>query len=514
MEDFIMRQLTILTENEIQKIHEHSLHLLEKTGVYFWNNTEALDIFKNRGCRVEESRVFIPKTLTEECLKTLPKREGLSVNHWGWLKKRLSLERANSNMMLVGNVYYTADYGAKEARVATNEDANDKDDIINSLSSFVMDGSTVYILPGYEEYTKPFFNDLSDAQGVAEVLLSRLTRRGLQYHSKNNPRCPHYWRPEGYQKIEQLSYAILEGSEAFTKMMEDSQPGVWVNPISPMQYETSQIASTIRVSRHPRGVIWISPECMMGMTSPVTLAGTALQQNTEVLGMTVLAQLVNPGTTCIYGSVSCVTDLRNAEVSHGSYETQLLHVAAVQLADYYGMPSRIAPGNTNALIPGTRAASETALGLYMGMAAGANIITTGLINSTLTLSLEHLVVLDELFKQYEKNSLGFDVNDETLAMDVIQEEGHPSPNYIINDHTIDHKNRDVYYSPWTGRSDSSYEDWYQHAHTKVQEILNTEQKPNDNALERYKLVCARLKENMSYMQNGDKDWWRFYIQNI
>ena len=509
-----MKQLEILTDSEIEKIHDCSLHILEKTGVHFWGAEKgAADILQKHGCRVNGEKVYIPRQLVEKSLKSLPKREGLSYFNHIWYRKRISLERGCTNLSLVGNAYYTADYGAKKARVATNEDFENKDCVFDALDSFDLNYCIIFPLPGHESTTKPFFDNLSDAQAAIDFLSSRVARRGLQGKSKWMPHL--IFRPEGYKRLELLSYAILEGSNAMEDMLMDSeQTHLWVNPLSPLQYHTEATIGAVDSINIPKRPIIISPECMMGMTSPVTLAGTVLQQNAEVLGMVVLAQLANPGVPCVYGSVSTVTDLRNSETSHGSYESQLLHVAAVQMADYYNMPSRIAPGNTSALLPGARSAAETALGLYMGMAAGANIITIGLLNSTLTLSLEHMVYVDELFKQYKMNCRGFEVNDETLAMNVIHDEGHPSPNFLLHEHTIENMRRDVYYSPWTGRIDTSYEDIYAHGNKKVKEILQTEFKPNADAVERCKLVCERLKEDMSHIQTGSSEWWRFYCKDI
>ena len=80
-------------------------------------------------------------------------------------------------------------------------------------------------------------------------------------------------------------------------------------------------------------------------------------------------------------------------------------------SDFYRMPSRISPGNTSAKRPGVRAVTETALGIYMGIAAGGNIITTGLLDSTLMISYEHLVVLDEMINQIKRATGGIKIDE-------------------------------------------------------------------------------------------------------
>jgi trimethylamine--corrinoid protein Co-methyltransferase len=98
----------------------------------------------------------------------------------------------------------------------------------------------------------------------------------------------------------------------------------------------------------------IFPAIMLGTTGPVTLASSLVQQNAEVLAGTVLVQLAGSGTPVVYGCVSSPADLRTAEAAVGSLKAGLLNVAAVQLADHYGMPSRIAPGTPSDRKPSVR----------------------------------------------------------------------------------------------------------------------------------------------------------------
>jgi len=256
---------------------------------------------------------------------------------------------------------------------------------------------------------------------------------------------------------------------------------------------------------------------MMGGTGPVTIAGTLVQHNAEVLAGTTLAQLAAPGAPVLYGCVSAPMDLRNAEISQGNFEAGLVNAATVQLADRYGMPSRISPGNSSADAPGARAAVETAVGLAMGIAAGGNIITTGLLDSTVMLSYEHLVVVNELISQIRNVTGPVRTGAESLALEVIEQCGHPSPEYLYSPHTLENMRRDIYYSDFCGRVGESYEGWYEKAHGQVKEILD--RRPLDEAADRdararLGAVEARLKEDPETWRTGGGDWWRFYTQDI
>jgi trimethylamine--corrinoid protein Co-methyltransferase len=81
---------------------------------------------------------------------------------------------------------------------------------------------------------------------------------------------------------------------------------------------------------------------MSGGSAPVTLAGTLVQHNAEVLSGIVLAQLTERGSPVIYGSSTTAMDLRFASASVGSPELALIGAAVAQLAKQYRLPSYIA----------------------------------------------------------------------------------------------------------------------------------------------------------------------------
>ena len=153
----------------------------------------------------------------------------------------------------------------------------------------------------------------------------------------------------------------------------------------------------------------------------------------------------------------------------------------------------------------------------MGIMAGANLVNTGLLDSTLMLSLEHLVLVDELASQVKSAKAATAINAETLALEVIRQEGRPSTNYMGHDHTLDHMKEAMHYSDFTGRSTKSYEDWYELAHQKVQSILanGRDQAAADPELAtRAKAVAARLHEDDETWRKGHDGWWREYVRDL
>ena len=417
---------------------------------------------------------------------------------------------------LVGNAYYFYDYNTKLIRDCRETDKPEKALLLEHLDSLAFDFCLLY----YESERSGLGASLDVHEPQGEQFLREwVTARSGVTETVHTIAHPRYSDTE--LRLSVLGNMVLEGSsQRMEGLLEKSDVSfVWCNPISPLQYhpeEAQRIVETARSDRRYR-TIMISPEVMMGATGPVTLAGTLSQMNAEILAGVCLSQIAKPGTQVIYGCVCAPMDLRNAEISQGNFETALINAASVQLADRYGLPSRIAPGNTSAKAPGPRAAAETAVGLLIGAAAGGNIITTGLLDSTLMISYEHLALVDELVRQTQSIAPGVRTDSESLGLEVIQRAGHPSPDYIQDEHTLRNMSRDIYYSDFTGRIRKSYEPWYEKAHERVLAILaarnpNLENPPEVE--ERLSAVLSRIAENRTHLTSPAMDWWRFYVQDI
>ena len=66
-----MRYFEYFSEQEVRRIHETCLRLLETVGVDF-SFEPALEVLKKAGCKVEGQRVFFPPTLVEAQVAKAP----------------------------------------------------------------------------------------------------------------------------------------------------------------------------------------------------------------------------------------------------------------------------------------------------------------------------------------------------------------------------------------------------------------------------------------------------------
>jgi trimethylamine--corrinoid protein Co-methyltransferase len=77
---------------------------------------------------------------------------------------------------------------------------------------------------------------------------------------------------------------------------------------------------------------------MLGGTTPMTVAGTLVEECANVLTGISLTQFVNPGNPCIFSIASGLMNMSNGDYSGGAPETGLLHAATAQMAHFYKLP--------------------------------------------------------------------------------------------------------------------------------------------------------------------------------
>jgi len=180
----------------------------------------------------------------------------------------------------------------------------------------------------------------------------------------------------------------------------------------------------------------MSPEAIAGATAPVTLAGLLAQQNANILAHVTLAQIYRPGTPVLYGTVSTIANMRTGTVALGAVETGLITAGAAQMARYYGLPSRSVGAATESKLEDLQAGLERMATLLPAVLAGVNFITcAGTLDGTMLESDALLLLDDEICGAALRMARGVEVNQDTLALDLIKQIGF-SGNYLAETHTV------------------------------------------------------------------------------
>ena len=227
--------------------------------------------------------------------------------------------------------------------------------------------------------------------------------------------------------------------------------------ISPLRLD--EVATEVLVEAAGKGIITYNfSMTQVGCTAPMSMAGTLLTLNAEVLAVTTLIQLIHPGLPTLYCSVPGLTDMKTGQFITGGIEYALLNAAATQMAQFYRMPIWATAGRTDSKIPDAQAAYEHALTVPYVVQSGANHVScgAGFIDFVLTVSFEQYVIDNEIIGMVKRMKRGFDVNRETMALEIIKKVG-PGGNFMAEDHTVRHM-REALFQP-TLSDRLGWEEW-------------------------------------------------------
>ena len=309
--------LNVFTPAEIDDIHLATLEVLERTGV-FVEDDEPRDILSDGGCLVDRDTriVKIPPHVVADSLAACPP----TVLYCGRDPRHDHLVQAN-------RVYFVNfDEGIKYVDPWTGEY---RDPTIKDVADVARLVDAMDDISGYES-----------AIGASDVPTETYALHGLEAALCNTTKavgCEAINKWEARKCIE-LAAIVMGGED---RLRERPILGLGVCPVSPLKLPRDATEVIIECSRAglPDTILSMA---MSGGSAPVTLAGTLVQHNAEVLSGLVLAELTERGSPVIYGSSTTAMDLRYAAAAVGSPELALIGAAVAQLARHYRLPSYIA----------------------------------------------------------------------------------------------------------------------------------------------------------------------------
>jgi trimethylamine--corrinoid protein Co-methyltransferase len=311
--------LNLFTDDELDAIHSATLEVLEKTGVFF-EDEEAREILAGGGAIVDpETKVVkFPPYLVEDAIRSAPGKvllAGRDPQH------DVVVERNRVGFTNFGEGIMVFDLDSGELRETIKQDVADSAVIVDAL-----DGIDVYerAMGAHDvaQEVQPLHN--------AEAFLSNTTKHC--FHGAGNGRL--------MRAAIDMAAAIVGGHDKLRQ-----RPIISFNtcPISPLKLVRDCTEVIIEGAR--AGVmVNILTQALAGGTAPVTLAGTLVVHNAEVLAGITLGQLTRKGTPMMYGSSTCPLDLKTTIASVGAPETGMINAGVANLSNYYGLPSWVAGG--------------------------------------------------------------------------------------------------------------------------------------------------------------------------
>ncbi len=407
--------LKSLSDSEVDFIHQATLQLFQHTGLKIYSE-EAMEIFHGSGAVVEKSEnhavVKIPPVVVEDCIRQAPRTFGC----YGRAREDdFILEPSLVSLSCAGGCVNVIDPYTLEHRPAMKKDCGNIARICDSL-----DEIGVLLRPCIP-------NDVP-----AEIYPVHALEAILSNTSKHVLIGPD--NAKNLHKMLQVGAACVGSMEEFKK-----QPvfTATVCPTSPLVLTKNVCEMIVTAAREGIG-IFIVPMALAGAISPATIAGTLVTTNAEVLGGIILAQLTARGTSCIYGNLSTIMDMKTGVAAVGAPELARVAAGTVRLAKYYGLPCLAGAAMSDSKIPDAQAAYESALSIMSTALAGANIVFgMGGLDHLLTFDYAKLIMDAELERMVMNILGGIEVSGDSVALDVIHQVG-PAGEFLTQEHTYDH----------------------------------------------------------------------------
>jgi trimethylamine--corrinoid protein Co-methyltransferase len=446
----------LLSDDQLQEMFESVLHLLEYTGLDVYHD-EGREILKEAGAWVEGKRVRLPSYLVKDALAKAPRsftlwaRDGNPKNniHIGPGRAHFGPGPTCPNFIDVETLERRPYVKSDVPLVAKVVDALPNIDFCESLGT-VNDvhhelGALYEFAGMFPNTSKPIVAwsyDRFDSAGIHEIAIAEA---GGQAAFERRPNYVHYCEP--------LS-PLVSTFEALDKLMF--------------------------AARHRVPLIF-TPCPIAGGTAPVTAAGIVIQGAAESwMGLT-LAQAIQPGLPFFMGGVYSVMDMSSMILAYGAPELPLMMAGVTELAHFAGLPLWQTGGCTDSKTFDEQAIIEGSMSVFFSALTGGDLThDVGYTESAMTGSVFQLAAMDEAIGYGRRITRGIEVNEDTLAVDVIHNVG-PNGHYLREAHTRRYYRNEFWYPKLCDRR--NYEEWEMMGQTtfkdrtvaRVHDILSTHQ---------------------------------------
>jgi len=441
--------LSLLSRDEVELIHQYSVEILEKIGVKI-EDKETLNFLKKQGLEVNGRIVKIPSYVVKESLSKCPRkitlydRDGKPYHVLGEGKTLFNPGSAAIKIL---------DYNSMEPRTPTLKDLRDLVIVVDALE-YIRAQSTA-LVPG----NVPI--EVRDLVRLYPI---------LKYSKK--PIIT------GAFGIEGLHYMVKALSIVMGDVTKKPIAIFDVCPSPPLHWSKISVRNLVDGARY-KVPLEIIPMPQLGATGPVTIAGSLVQHNAEALSAIVIAQLSSPGAPIIYGGSPSTFEMRHGTSLITGVEALLLVSAYTDMAKFYQLPVHGYLALSDSKLIDYQAGAETMIGALIAVIRGVDVASgPGMLEYESVQSLEKLVLDNDICGIALRYVNGFEINEETIAIDVISKVG-PGGNFLTQRHTVKYLRRELFMPKVLDRTSRGkiLKKALERAHERVKQILEKHEPP-------------------------------------
>lgn len=413
---------TVVSEDELEAIHDTSLTILEEMGMDFMH-VEAREILKQAGADVRpgSERVRFDRNLILQAIKTCPSEFTLHARN---PERNIRIGGKNLAFAQVASPPNCSDMqGGRRA-------GNQQD--FRNMIKLAQRYDVVHCTGGYPVEPVDLHASVRHLDCLSDI--AKLTDKAFHAYSLGKER-------------NRDALEIARIARGITPEQMDREPSLFsvINSSSPLRLDTPMLQGIIEMSARNQ-IIMLTPFTLAGAMAPVTIAGALAQQNAEALAGIAFTQLVRPGAPVVYGGFTSNVDMKSGAPAFGTPEYMKAVLAGGQLCRKYGIPyrtSNVCAANTL----DAQAAYESVFSLWALTQAGGNFImhAAGWMEGGLTCSFEKFILDCDLLQMVAEFLTPLDVSPAGLGLDAVREVG-PGGHYFGTAHTLE-RFETAFYSP-------------------------------------------------------------------
>jgi trimethylamine--corrinoid protein Co-methyltransferase len=402
--------LDLVSQDELDSIHETSLKVLEEIGMDFMLQ-EARDILRDAGADVKGERVRFPRGLIEHGMRSVPRSFTFHARN---PENDIEL---GGDAIAFGSVASPPncadlDRGRRAGTLA------DYRDFLKLIQYF----NAVAFTSGYPVEPIDVHPSIRHLEALRDMAV--LTDKPFHAYSLGTERI-----------LDGIEIARIARGISADQLEREPSLFTIVNTNSPLKLDSPMLRGIIEMARRNQ-IVCITPFTLAGAMAPVTVAGAVVEQNAEALAGLAFTQIVRPGAPVIYGGFTSNVDMKSGAPAFGTPEYMKAALLGGQLARRYGVPYRTS--NTCAAnAVDAQAAYESVFSLWGVTMGGGNLIMhgAGWLEGGLVASFEKFVLDVDLIQMVSEFLQPLDMSADAFGVDAIREVG-PGGHFFGAQHTL------------------------------------------------------------------------------
>lgn len=446
----------MLSKDQLQSLFDGVLHVLEYTGLDI-HHEDARKILRKTGALVDGVRVRIPSYLVKRSLEMAPRSFTIFARD-GNPKHDIHIGPGRAYFGPGPTPPNFIDIETLERRLFLKSDARIVAKVVDALQNI------------------DFCESLGTISDVHFALAASYEFAEM-FPNTSKPIVAWSYGWDDSEDIHKIAIAEAGGQKAFEKRPNYIH---YCEPLSPLVSTFEAVDKLIFAAKNRVPLIF-TPCPLAGGTAPVTAAGIIIQAAAESWMGLVLSQAIQPGLPFFMGGVLSVMDMSAMILSYGAPELSLMMAGVTELAHYAGIPLWQTGGCTDSKALDEQAALEGSLSCFFSALTGGDLChDVGYTESGMTGSILQTAMMDEAIGYERRITRGIEVNEDTLATEVIHRVG-PNGHYLYDKHTRRHFKTEYWYPNLCDRR--SFEEWEKKGRTtmrdrviaRVQDIVATHQ---------------------------------------